>query len=97
MGNCAKYEKDQLLGKPVEKPCGKPVPDGDGFPPHAPPFQENLSFLGPVVDALTDAVGNLAARVDSLELLFDQFVSILDQPLSPTESLERLRQLREQL
>lgn len=49
------------------------------------------------MDALLDAVELLGARVEALEYQSYAFVAILDQPLSPTESLERLRELREQM
>jgi hypothetical protein len=45
--------------------------------------------------ALLDAVGLLHARVDALESLMDEFLSVLDRPLSPTESLVELRHLKE--
>lgn len=97
MGNCAKWENQTLagtLGKPVDNPCGKPQTSPDVSPPHAPPFQENLSLLGELVDALNDAVTLGNARLDALEAFIDQFISIIDAPLSPQDAIERIRQLR---
>lgn len=48
-------------------------------------------------DALVDAVTLLAARLDGLEYRLDQILSIVDAPLSPTESIEQLRRLREEM
>lgn len=69
----------------------------DGFPPHTPPFQENLSLLGRAVEALADALELLEARCDAIEYNFDALMSIVDRPLPPAECIERIRQLREEL
>lgn len=49
------------------------------------------------MDALVHAVETLGARVQGLEYQFGQLLAVVDEPLSPTEALERLRQLREQM
>lgn len=94
MTACAKWEMQQRLGIPVENPCGKPAENADLH--HVFERDKSLS-LREAVYALLDAVELLGARVEALEYHTDAFVSILDQPLSPTESLERLRELREQM
>jgi hypothetical protein len=58
---------------------------------------KSFSKGDPVVDALVDAVGLLAARVDGLEHQFAAFIGVLDLPLSPAEALSELRKLREEL
>jgi len=50
-----------------------------------------------MTDSLADGLDLAVARIEALESQFDQFITILDAPLSPTESLHQLRQLREQL
>lgn len=94
MSACAKWE-NQRLWKPVDNPCGKP---SEFARARSTPLQEiNLLHLAELVDALRHAVELLDAKVDALEYQAHAFVSIFDQPLSPTESLERLRELREQM
>lgn len=44
-----------------------------------------------------DAIDDLAARVNGLEYQFVQIIGIVDSPLSPTEAIDRLRELREGL
>lgn len=95
MTACGKYEIQQALGISVDNPCGQPAKLAVGSPPHTPPFQKDM-FMGAVVDGLAEAVQILGARVDGLEHLMAQYLAIVDQPLSPTESLERLRALREE-
>ena len=51
----------------------------------------------PLVDNLLAAVDLLAARVDGLQYSLDRYWSIIDSPLSPAESIERLRALRDEL
>lgn len=97
MTSCAKYEIQQRLGIPVENPCGKPRESSDGFPPHTPPFQEDLSLLGPLVDSIGQGLELIVARVEALEQQVEALFAILDEPLSPTESIQRLRELREQM
>lgn len=50
-----------------------------------------------LVDALIDAMDILSARVEGLEFQFAAFLSVLDRPLSPAESIEELRRLRDGL
>lgn len=85
----------QSLWKPVDNPCGKPAEKLE--PAISLERDKSLSKGDPVVDALVDAVGLLAARVDGLEHQFAAFIGILDSPLSPVESIERLRQLRSEM
>lgn len=49
------------------------------------------------MDALIDAMDILSARVEGLEFQFAAFLSVLDRPLSPAESIEELRRLRDGL
>lgn len=96
--NCAEFEQLQIqqgLWKPVDKPCGKPALDANTRSVS----KKDKSFYSreAVVDALTDAVELLAARVEALEYEHLAFLSVLDKPLSPAESLEQLRRLRDEL
>jgi hypothetical protein len=95
MTACGKYEIQQALGISVDNPCGQPAESADGSPPHTPPLQKDM-FMSAVVDGLAEAVQILGARVDGLEHLMAQYLAIVDQPLSPTECIYRLRQLREE-
>lgn len=77
----------------VDCACGKPA----GLAPaRSTSLQEiNLLYLDGLVDALSQAVEHLAARLDGLESQLDTYWSVVDSPLSPAESIECLRQLRE--
>lgn len=82
---------DRRLWTTVDCTCGKPSQKaGDAMS-----LEKDKSFS--IGDALVDAVGMLAARVDGLEYQLTQLLSIVDAPLSPTESIERLRRLREEM
>lgn len=79
----------------VDNPCGKPLRFARA---RLNAFEEDKSSsIGAVVDALLDAVAFLAARVDGLDYAIAELLAIVDAPLSPAESIERLRELREQL
>ena len=78
----------------VDCACGKPAPRaGDSIPE----FKDKSLNYAEIVDALIDAFDLLTARVDNLEHQLLQLIGIVDLPLSPTEAIERLRQLREEL
>lgn len=62
------------------------------------PYEEDKSSSrDPLVDALIDAVDALAARVEAVEFRYASLIGVLDRPLSPAESIEELRRLREEL
>ena len=60
-------------------------------------FNDKAVEQAELVDALIDSVDLLTARIEALELQYASFLGILDRPLSPTESLEELKRLREAL
>lgn len=79
----------------VDNSCGKP---SDLARPRSTPLQEiNLLYLAELVDALSDAVELLGAKVDGLEYQLDAYWNAVESPLSPTEVVQRLRQIREQI
>ena len=82
--------------------CGQPPsPPVDNLPPRerdSTPFVEDKSSTERelIVDALTNSVDVLAARVEALELQYASFLGVLDRPLSPAESVKELRRLKEE-
>lgn len=99
--NCTKWadptEVQLTLWRTVDRPVDNKRKTGDGFPPHAPPFQEKSLFLSVLVDALANAVDVLAARVEHLEHQLDQLLAYSDAPLTPDALIARLRELRDGL
>ena len=79
----------------VDCACGKPAANANAH--NVLEKDKSFSTRELTVDSLIDAVDVLAARLDALEALFDAFVCIIDRPLSPAESIEELRRLREQM
>ena len=93
MSNCAKWD-NATLWTAGENPV-------DNAPPRARDSTLSLkdkSLSGDDVSVATlEAVDHLTARIEGLELLVTELLSVVDQPLSPAESLERLRQLKGRL
>lgn len=87
----------QSLWTTGENPVDKPV--SQSALRNAFPFEKDKSFSqgsGEVfVAALLDAIDVLTARIDAIEGNVLALLSVLDSPLSPTESIHRLRELRE--
>jgi hypothetical protein len=86
----------------VENPVDKPVFGEQVSPPHAPPFQDkDLSFMRhemhELVAALTNGLELANARIEALETAFDEIFSVLERPLTLTESIEQLRLIRERI
>jgi len=50
-----------------------------------------------MIDSLADGLDLAMARIEALERQIDRFVSIIDRPLSLSESIQQLRILREQM
>lgn len=67
------------------------------------PFVEDKSstareaLLWQFLDALHEAAQLNAARIERIQFELDTYWNIVDSPLSPTEAIERLRQLRSEL
>lgn len=99
--NCTKwaepYEVQLTLWRTGDNPVDNQRKIGDGFPPHAPPFQERSLFFSALLDALAHAVDVLAARVEHLEMQLDQLLAYSDAPLTSDALLARLRQLRDEM
>lgn len=96
MGNCAKWEK-AALWTAGEDPVDNSPPKPDGFPPHAPPFQENLAFLCELVGAIESAVAEIGARMDAFEFAIHRLFAFIDEPVPADELVARLKQLREDI
>lgn len=65
---------------------------------HAMSLTLNKSLAsGDIQEAVLEALDVLTARVDALEHTLLTILAIVDAPLSPTEALQALRRLREDL
>jgi hypothetical protein len=58
---------------------------------------DRASDLLAIINAFQHALDVLTARIDAIEYQLFCYWSVVDSPLSPTESIERLRQLRSEL